>query len=221
MTTRIKICCVSSLAEAALAVKSGASAIGLVSEMPSGPGVISEPQIAEIAQVIPPAVSTVLLTSKRDTASIIQQQKRCGTNTLQLCDRVDESVHIDLRRELPGIKVLQVIHVTGTESLQEASRIADRVDGILLDSGNRSGPVKELGGTGRTHNWEISRQIVKTVKLPVFLAGGLNPGNIHEAVQKVKPFGVDVCSGIRSNDQLDEIKLKQFCAEVRAADFKD
>jgi phosphoribosylanthranilate isomerase len=217
--TRIKVCCISSNEEAKLAIQNGASAIGLVSEMPSGPGIIAEKQIIEIAATTPPGVSSFLLTSKQDINSIIDQQKRCGANTIQLVDTLEQGTLQDLREALPGIRIVQVIHVKGEESLNEAVALQNRVDALLLDSGSPEKAVKELGGTGRTHNWLISRRIVEAVKLPVFLAGGLKPANIFEAIQTVRPFGVDVCSGIRTEDKLDEAKLKQFCAEVRAADF--
>lgn len=216
--TRVKICCISSIEEAQLAMQFGASALGLVSEMPSGPGVISEELIAEIAATIPPAIGSFLLTSKQDTESIIEQQKRCGVNTIQLCDRLIEGSHQKLRYEMPGVKIVQVLHVTGEETMIEAKEIATQVDGILLDSGNQSLKVKELGGTGRTHDWNVSHNICHSVAVPVFLAGGLNPENVQTAVNQVDPYGVDLCSGVRTNGKLDENKLKYFFAAVRSAD---
>lgn len=216
MKPRIKICCISSIAEAQLAVHHGAAAIGLVSAMPSGPGVIGEATIAEIAATVPPGVATFLLTSQRDAESIIAQQRRCRVNTLQLCDSVEPGCHARLHEVLPGIALVQVIHVTGPESLAEALSAADRVDALLLDSGNQKLAVKELGGTGRTHDWRISRQIVETVRVPVFLAGGLTPENVSTAIQEVRPFGLDVCSGLRTNGKLDGEKVKRFFASVQS-----
>lgn len=206
---RVKICCMASVEEAWMAIKYGASAVGLVSDMPSGPGVIPEELIAEIARVIPPGVSSFLLTSKQDTKSIVAQQKRTRVNTIQICDRI-QGEYQDLRNALPGISLVQVIHVTGEESVQEAVDVAQYVDALLLDSGNQSLPVKELGGTGRIHDWSISKRIRELVDIPVFLAGGLNPENAKEAVTQVGPFGVDVCSGVRTNGSLDEVKLSKF-----------
>lgn len=211
---RIKICCISSIQEARLAIHYGASALGLVSEMPSGPGVIAEDLIAEIAATIPPAVSSFLLTSKQDADSIIAQQRRCGTNTIQICDRFHIDGYKKLQDALPGISLVQVIHVTGEPSVEEAVSVAPYVNGILLDSGNPSLTVKELGGTGRTHNWSISRMIREAVDVPLFLAGGLNADNVVEAIAQVGPFGVDVCSGVRTNGLLDEGKLARFVGQV-------
>lgn len=211
---RAKICCISSIAEAKMAIECGASALGLVSEMPSGPGVISEDMIAKIAAIIPPGVASFLLTCKQDTNAIIAQQKRCGVNTIQLCDRIISGDYEDFRREIPGISIVQVIHVSGRESIQEAVEVSEWIDGILLDSGNPTLSVKQLGGTGRVHDWEISRTIRDAVDVPLFLAGGLTPANVSEAITRVRPFGVDVCSGVRTNGVLDKKKLREFLAAV-------
>jgi phosphoribosylanthranilate isomerase len=214
MRPRVKVCCIASVEEARAAVECGASAVGLVSEMPSGPGVIAEELIAEIAASVPPAVATFLLTCGQDADSIIAQQRRCRVNTLQLCDRVPREVYGELRARLPGVSVVQVVHVRGEESFAEALTVAPHVDALLLDSGNQSLAVKELGGTGRTHDWEVSRRVVEATGVPVFLAGGLKPENVARAVSTVRPFGLDVCSGVRTNGRLDADKLRRFFANV-------
>lgn len=198
-----------------MAIRHGASAVGLVSAMPSGPGVIAEETICEIAAVVPPPIATFLLTSSQSVSQIVAQQRRCRTNTIQLCDRLEDGTLDELRRELPGISLVQVIHVTGEESVEEAAHVAAYVDAILLDSGNQSLPVKELGGTGRTHDWSVSRRIRETVPVPVFVAGGLRGSNVAEAVRAIEPFGVDVCSGVRTHGRLDEQKLAQFVTAAR------
>jgi phosphoribosylanthranilate isomerase len=215
MMPRIKICCIGSMAEANLAIAHGASALGLVSEMPSGPGVIADDLIAAIAAMVPKFIGTFLLTSRTESSPIIEQIRACGTNTVQLVDAVRESVYQDIRRELPEIRIAQVVHVTGDGAIEEAKHLSTRVDALLLDSGNPLLAVKELGGTGRVHDWERSRRIVESVKCPVFLAGGLNAGNILEAVRKVQPYGVDLCSGVRTDDRLDPVKLTDFFAAIR------
>jgi len=215
VSPRFKICCIQSIQEADLAVRSGASAVGLVSEMPSGPGPIDESLIAEIARSVPPGVSTFLLTCKQDTDSIIAQQRRCGTNTIQLCDRLLHGSYADLRAALPGIAIVQVIHVRGPESVEEALAVAPHVNALLLDSGNQSLAVKELGGTGRTHDWNLSREIRERVSVPVFLAGGLTPENVAGAARQVLPYAVDVCSGVRTGSRLDQEKLSLFIKRLQ------
>ena len=212
---KIKICCISAVKEARLAISCGASALGLVSAMPSGPGVIDEDLIAEIIRSVPPPIATFLLTSRQDAEAIIDQQRRCGPNTLQLVDSVAEDELIRLRRALPGIALVQVIHVTGLESIDEACAVAPHVDAILLDSGNQKLDIKELGGTGRTHDWTISRAIRERCGKPLFLAGGLKPENVRNAINEVQPFGLDLCSSVRTDDKLDEVKLRAFFAAAR------
>ena len=199
-----------------MAINHGANAIGLVSAMPSGPGPIDEELIAEIAARVPPGVASFLLTCKEDVDSIIDQQRRLRVNTIQICDRLVRGTYADLRTALPGIAIVQVIHVTGPESVDEAQSVAPLVDAILLDSGNQSLPIKELGGTGRVHDWNLSRTIREAVSVPLFLAGGLNPDNVAEAIKIVRPFGIDVCSGLRTEGRLDETKLSDFFASINS-----
>jgi phosphoribosylanthranilate isomerase len=209
---RVKICCISSPAEAALAIRYGASALGLVGPMPSGPGMITDAEIKTIAATVPPPIATFLLTSETEANQIIAHQRRVSTNTVQLVDALSGGDYAQLRAGLPGIKLVQVVHVIDERSVDEALRIAHHVDTLLLDSGNPNLTVKELGGTGRTHNWTLSRQIREQSPVPVFLAGGLRPDNVRAAIEAVEPFGLDLCSGVRTQGHLDETKLAAFMA---------
>jgi phosphoribosylanthranilate isomerase len=198
-----------------MAIDADANAIGLVSAMPSGPGPIPEDLIAEIAAIVPPGVSSFLLTCLQDGTSIIDQQRRLRVNTIQICDRLTSGSYQQIHDALPGIKLVQVIHVTGPESVNEAIAVAPHVDAILLDSGNQSLAIKELGGTGRTHDWSLSRSIREAIEVPLFLAGGLNPTNVAAAIREVQPFGIDVCSGLRTEGDLDPQKLSEFIRAIR------
>ena len=213
---RVKICCISSVAEAQMAIRYGAQAVGFVSEMPSGVGVIPDDRIREIVKTIPPGIRSFLLTSRRDADLIVAQQRHTCVDTIQLVDRVGEVELEKLRSSLPGVSLVQVIHVTGPGALAEAVSVAPLVDAILLDSGTPDGPVRELGGTGRVHDWEVSARIVARLDRPVFLAGGLRPDNVAQAIRKVRPFGVDVCSGLRPAGFLDEKLLASFFEAVRS-----
>jgi phosphoribosylanthranilate isomerase len=204
---RVKICCIASIAEAALAVRHGAAALGLVGPMPSGPGVIDDRSIAEIAATVPPSVATFLLTSETEPEAIVEHVRRCGTNTVQIVDAVGPEVYRVLRKAVPSVKIVQVIHVTGPESLDQAKTLAPGVDALLLDSGRPQAKVKELGGTGRVHDWSLSRRIVAEVSRPVFLAGGIRPENAAEAYSQVRPFGIDLCTGVRRDGRLDPERL--------------
>jgi len=212
---RVKVCCISSLDEAKLAIRHGASALGLVSNMPSGPGVISEDLIAEISKEVPPPISTFLLTSKTRASQIIKQYNKVQTTTIQIVDEIEFKEYRLIRDALPHVKLVQVVHVLNEKSIHKAIEISKYVDALLLDSGNPNLAVKELGGTGRTHNWEFSREIRRSIAIPVFLAGGLNQNNVVKAIKYVKPFGIDLCSGVRKNGNLDSKKLINFFSEIK------
>lgn len=212
--TRVKICCISSVNEASIAVDHGAAALGLVSHMPSGPGVVADHTIAEIIATVPPAVATFLLTSATTAAAIVAQQRQLRSSTLQVVDHVPADVHAELRAALPGIAIVQVVHVEDEASVDYALSIAPSVDALLLDSGRLGGAVKELGGTGRTHDWRLSRRIRDESGKPVFLAGGLREDNVADALQAVRPYGIDLCTGVRTDGALDPEKLGRFMRRV-------
>jgi phosphoribosylanthranilate isomerase len=214
MFPKVKVCCISSIEEAKMAVEHGAAALGLVAKMPSGPGPISDELIQEIAARVPPPIASFLLTSRTNAADIAAHQQAVGTNTVQIVDALSEGTYADLRLALPGISIVQVIHVIDERSVEEALEIAPQVDALLLDSGNPNLTVKELGGTGRVHNWALSRQIVEQASKPVFLAGGLNAENARAAMDAVQPWGLDLCSSVRTNGNLDPVKLEAFFKAV-------
>lgn len=210
----IKICCISSLEEAEFAINAGASALGLVGHMPSGPGIISDELIAEIAASVPKYIDTFLLTSETSAVKIIEHYLKVNTTTIQLVDELSQGSHAQIKAALPQVKIVQVLHVLDESSIDEAIKISNFVDLILLDSGNPNLATKELGGTGRIHNWEISREIVKKITIPVFLAGGLTPKNALQAIKQVNPYGLDLCSGVRTNKLLDVDKLAAFFSAI-------
>ncbi|GAB4027833.1 phosphoribosylanthranilate isomerase [Spirosoma koreense] len=201
--------------EARLAIRLGADALGLVGRMPSGPGVVGDALAAEIVRATPPPVAMFMLTSEINTEDILAHQQRVGANTIQLVDAVAPETYARLHELLPATKLVQVIHVVDERNIDEALKaVQDGADALLLDSGNPTLAIKELGGTGRVHNWQISRQIVGQSPVPVFLAGGLNPDNVRQAIDMVQPFGLDICSGVRTNGKLDERKLEAFMVAV-------
>lgn len=207
---KIKICCISSLEEAFLAIKQGADALGLVGNMPSGPGIISDELISLITREIPPPIATFLLTSERKASDIIAHHQKVQTNTIQLVDSLLEMDYTKIREAIPTVKIVQVIHVLNEKQIDEALEIEPWVDAILLDSGNPNLKVKILGGTGNSHDWKLSRKIREAVKKPVFLAGGINAHNVKQAIEEVNPYGIDLCSSVRTNGRLDASKLDIF-----------
>ncbi len=208
----LKVCCIASIDEARLAIEHGASALGLVSRMPSGPGVIDDDTIAAIAAAVPRDVATFLLTSERTSDAIAAQARAAGVTAVQIVDHVAVEVLAELRANAPSLRVVQVIHVEDDAALELARRAEPHVDALLLDSGSPSAAV--LGGTGKTHDWAISAQICARARVPVFLAGGLRPGNVRDGIARVRPHGLDVCSGLRTNGALDATVLRAFVAEL-------
>lgn len=216
MRTRIKVCCISSVDEARSAIIAGADAVGLVSSMPSGPGTISDRDIAAISRTVPPGIDTFLLTAETQPDVVVDHVLRCGTSTVQLVSSVPPETYAALRKSCPNVRIVQVLHVEDQRSLAEAKKVSSAVDAILLDSGRPNATVPEFGGTGRVHDWSFSAQIVKDVSLPVFLAGGLDATNVALAIATVQPFGVDLCSGVRVGGDLDENLLRDFIGEIPA-----
>lgn len=215
MSVKIKICCISSVEEAKMAISQGADALGLVGAMPSGPGVIDDATIREIVQLLPDEIDTFLLTSEITAEGIVAHHWRAPTTTLQLVDTPIEGAYRKVRELLPAVTLVQVIHVLDEVSVEEALLAAQYVDCLLLDSGNPRLAVKELGGTGRVHDWSLSKRICESVDIPVFLAGGLYAGNAVAAIEAVQPYGLDLCSGVRTDGKLDAQKLEAFIKAVK------
>ena len=214
MKLRIKICCISSLDEANLAIRHGASAIGLVGSMPSGPGILSDDLIFSIAKQVPTTIETFLLTSETSAEQIITHHQKVKTNTIQIVDALQDGTYLEIKKALPGIKLVQVIHVVDEHSIEQAIEVSEQVDYLLLDSGNPNLKTKILGGTGIVNNWDLSRKIVEQSIVPVYLAGGINAENVKAAIEKVQPYGLDLCSSVRTYNQLDENKLAAFFKTV-------
>ena len=207
---KVKICCISSIEEAKLAVGHGAAAIGLVGRMPSGPGIITDELIHSIAKTVLPPIHSFLLTSETTAEAIIEHHNKVNTTTIQIVDALSGREYHKIREAIPNVQLVQVIHVLDEGSIKEAIEISEFVDAILLDSGNPNLPTKVLGGTGKTHNWDLSKKIREKISLPIFLAGGINKDNIKKAIEHVQPYGIDLCSSVRTNGQLDESKLEEL-----------
>lgn len=218
MRTRVKICCIASLEEARTAINHGADALGLVGAMPSGPGPIADERIAEITAVVPPPVATFLLTSETAADTISAHARATRPTTVQIVAHIEPNQSARLAELEPSLRRVQVVHVEAWSALDLIPAYAPHVHAFLLDSGRPNAATPELGGTGRAHDWEISAAFVKASPRPVFLAGGLHAGNVGEAIRRVRPFGVDLCSGVRTDGRLDSNKLAEFIAGVRAAD---
>lgn len=218
MRTRVKVCCIASPEEARIAIAAGADALGLVARMPSGPGPISDAMIATVTAMVPPPVATFLLTSETTAAAISAHIRATNPSVVQIVSHIDPAEAEALARIEPHIRRVQVIHVEGPEALEMIPDYSPHVHGFLLDSGRPNAAIAELGGTGRAHDWGVSAAFVRASERPVFLAGGLSAGNVRQAIRQVRPYGLDLCSGVRTDGRLDSAKLADFMAAVAAAD---
>jgi len=210
MRTQLKICCIQNEEELLVAHAAGARFCGLVAAMPSGPGPIPEDRIAALAGAAPHGLTPVLLTARSDAVGIAEHVTTAGVRAVQIVRTVPAHVRRGLRELVPGVTVLQVVHVVGPSDVDVADEAAEEADYLLLDSGRPGLPVEELGGTGRTHDWRLSERIVRRSPVPVFLAGGLGPHNVAEAIERVGPYGVDVCSGLRPRGRLEPELVNLF-----------
>jgi phosphoribosylanthranilate isomerase len=218
MRTRIKVCCIASPEEAQVAVAAGADALGLVARMPSGPSPIPDAQIAGVTAVVPPPVATFLLTSETTADAISAHIRATNPSTVQIVSHIDPAESARLAEIEPQIRRVQVIHVEGAEALEMIPLYSRHVHAFLLDSGRPNAAVAELGGTGRAHDWDVSAAFVRASDKPVFLAGGLSAANVAHAIRKVRPYGLDLCSGVRTDGELDGAKLAAFVSAVERAD---
>jgi phosphoribosylanthranilate isomerase len=219
MRTRIKICCIASVTEAKLAIAHGADALGLVAAMPSGVGSIADDTIAEVANAVPPPVATFLLTAETRAEAISKHVRRTSPTAVQIVNHIDPTDSAELVRLVPITRRVQVIHIENEAALDLIDVYAPHVHAFLLDSGRPGLIVPELGGTGRVHDWNISAEFVRRSPCPVFLAGGLNSDNVSEAIRIVRPYGVDLCSALRTSGVLDVAKLDAFVRAIAKADL--
>ncbi|MCI5046269.1 MAG: phosphoribosylanthranilate isomerase [Aquisalinus sp.] len=214
---RIKICCISSEEEVNLAVSYGADILGFVADQPSGPGILDDDTIRRLVATVPPGVSCFLLTSRTKAQEIAEHVHYCGTDCVQIVQHIDPAEHEQLNQLLPpAVRRIQVIHVEDRSSIDLIETYTPYVDAFLLDSGRPNAAIAEFGGTGRTHDWDISADFVRATDKPVFLAGGLKSDNVRTAIDRVQPFGLDLCSGVRTNDVLDAQKLRAFMSAARS-----
>lgn len=222
-----KVCCIRTADEMEQAKEAGATWAGLVGAMPSGPGPLPDERIRAMVPGVPGGITPVLLTARATAGEIAGHLEATGLAArlrrgrsvgVQLVRHLDAPVRRELKELLPGLAVLQVLHVDGPAALDRMEGLARHADLLLLDSGRPGAAVAELGGTGRTHDWSVSRRIVARASVPVLLAGGLRPGNVAAAVRAVRPSGVDVCSGLRDpKGALVPGRLRAFARALRSA----
>ncbi|MBX3023415.1 phosphoribosylanthranilate isomerase [bacterium] len=211
---RVQIAGVSSLEEAIAAADAGGDALGFTLRLPTGVhDELTEPKARGIIAALPPFVATVAITYVETPRQAVELCRYLGVTTLQLHGAFPTHEIPVLRVGLPHLKIIRAVHVTGPEARAQARALARQVDALILDTYDPA--TGRHGATGKTHDWRISRDIVAEVPVPVILAGGLTPDNVADAIAAVRPWGVDVHTGVENPDgsrNLDRIR-----AFVRAA----
>ena len=218
MRTRIKVCCLASADEARLAIKAGADALGFICAGRASTRTIADSTVADITRMSPHGVSTFLVTNEQTADAIAAHVRRAHTTTVQILFPIDPAESARLAELEPHLRRVQVVHVESRAALEMIPVYSPYVHAFLLDSGRPNAATPELGGTGRPHDWAVSAEFVEASQLPVFLAGGLSPSNVADAIRQVRPFGVDVCSGVRTEGRLDPRNLEAFFLGARGAD---
>jgi len=215
--TKVKICGVTNLEDARAAVWFGADAVGfLVGQVHYSTGSFLAPgEVAKIVAALPPFCSAVLVTHLSRPEEVIPILKVANVTTLQLHGDTTPQEAVEIKNFLPFLKTYKVVHVFDASVIEEANRYIGSVDGIILDTAIKA--TGQVGGTGQTHDWGVSKEVVRSTALPVILAGGLNPENIITAIRVVQTYGVDVNSGVSNPDGTkDHEKVRLFIAQAKS-----
>jgi len=214
---RVKICGVSRVEDALVIVEAGADAVGcLVGLDHPSPDQVSAATAKAVFSVLPPFVARVLVTHRTKLGEVADLVRDTGATAVQLHGEFPLVAVPALREALPYLSIVKCVHVTGEEAIAAAGAAARVADAVLLDTKVRG----RIGGTGKVHDWSISARIVESCPRPVILAGGLNPGNVAEAIARVRPYGVDANSGTRAtggtkDPAKDPAKVRAFVAAAR------
>jgi phosphoribosylanthranilate isomerase len=214
----IKICCIETEEDRARALQDGVTSLGFVAEGLTPPYLVSIPRAATLREGLPRRIEAVLLTAETCAETLVSQARDMDADAIQLCRPVSPQTLAHLRTALPGVRLIGVIHMGDPGGPDRAAAIAESVDIVLLDSGSLQ--TSELGGTGRTHDWKESARVRDVVRGELWLAGGLRPDNVGAAITLVRPDGVDVCSGVRTNGRVDPAKVRAFVAAARESGEK-
>lgn len=211
---RVKICGNRTSDDLALAGRMGADAVGLiVSPRHRTEDAIAPATAAALLRDVPVFVNSVLVTHLLTAPEVLELHRTVPTSTIQLHDAIAPAEVEAIRRAIPHIPLIKAVGVTDEGAIEVARRFERYVDALLLDThaGDR------IGGTGIVHDWSISRRIVAAVNKPVLLAGGLRPENIVQAIQEVRPYGVDVNSGVEfANGEKDPERVREFIRLARS-----
>lgn len=205
--TRVKICGLKDGLDLEGALQAGADAVGFIVEIEQSRRCISASAARELIEMVPPFVASVAVIHPRDLDDALRLAEDTGADLLQIHSRLKRE---ELRRLRDSVsqRIIIACRAEGDEALQ----MAPLADAILLDTCKNG----VLGGTGETHDWNLSARLVRELKVPVVLAGGLGPDNVCQAVRTVRPHAVDVASGVEVEGRKDRGRMEQFVEQVRS-----
>ena len=208
---RVKICGITSVKDLNIAIEAGADAIGMVVDVAQSPRNITITQAKEIIKATPLFIDTVVVTVPEDINYLVKLNQELKPRILQVHGL--ENLYKKIRDKLPYVQLFGAVRVKPGLNIEEVIKFTSYLDAILLDS---YVPGKK-GGSGVTHDWEISKRIKKAIApTPLILAGGLTPQNIKKAINTVKPNGVDVSSGVEASPGIkDRDKVFEFVKNAK------
>lgn len=210
----VKICGIRSIEDARAAVVAGADELGFHVGLTGGRVPLESEHAARIIAELPESASGVVVTSIAESGKLIELVRATGADIVQLYGDATPETILEVKKALPDVQVWKVLNVADEGSIAEAKKYERAADAIALDTLNKETGVR--GGTGKVHDWNISRKIVESVSIPVILAGGLNPDNVAEAIRAVNPFGVDVNSGVSNADGTKDVgKVRMFAERAK------
>jgi len=211
---RIKFCGTASLADMRCAIDAGCDAVGFIMGVTyQSADVVTPAEAAKMIRELPPFIEPVAVTHLRETEDLIRLVRDSRCTTLQIQDTVEPSGIPVIRDALPYLKIVKAVHVTDESAIRTAKRYEPYADALILDTRTR----ERIGGTGIPHDWNISATIVANSAIPVILAGGLTPENVTEAIRRVRPYGVDVHSGVKKDGVRSPERTLAFAREARSA----
>ena len=214
---RVKICGIKRMEDAFSAIRWGADALGfLVGQRHTSGDFIEAALAREIILRLPPFVSKVLVTHLLRAEEVLKLVDETCVDTVQLHGEIQPDQVREIRQRRAHLRILKSFHIVDEASVEYGLPYYAHVDAFVLDSLNAE--TGEIGGTGLVHDWAISRRVVSRYPIPIILAGGLNPENIREAIERVKPYGIDVNSGVKGASGFkDHAKVHAFIEGAKSA----
>jgi phosphoribosylanthranilate isomerase len=215
MKVKVKICGITSNEDLVTAVEAGADAVGFVVNVPSSPRNLALGEAERLMKNTPVFVKNVVVTVPKRLSELIETYERLRPDILQIHGHnLSDSV---IREKLANTRLIRAIQVKSDYAVDEAIKATNTFDAILVDSFVPG----RLGGTGKVHNWELSKRVRQKIHpKPLILAGGLNPENVQGAIRVVKPYAVDVSSGIESQPGIkDSKKVFEFIKNAKEVEI--